>query len=100
MAGITTSDMLSGEQPKDDGLGSRVDELTVEVGELRKEVTLLRCRVTDQFEAVEKKISVDAFEATSDIVSDMDGLRKDQLMFEALIRKKIDILELKINDEE
>jgi len=55
MAGITTSDMLNGEQPKDDVLGSRVDELTVEVGELRKEVALLRCHVTDQFEAIEKK---------------------------------------------
>ena len=42
-------------------LGSRVDELTAEVGELRKEVdtvTLLRCRITDQYlEAIEKKIN-------------------------------------------
>ena len=57
MAGITTSDMLSGEQPKTDGLGSRVDELTAEVGELRKQFVLLRCHVTDQFEAIEKKIN-------------------------------------------
>ena len=55
MAGITTSDMLNGEQPKDDVLGSRVDELTAQVDELRKEVALLRCRVIDQFEALEKK---------------------------------------------
>ncbi len=27
MAGITTSESMSGEQPKDDNLGSRVDEL-------------------------------------------------------------------------
>ena len=27
MAGITTSETLAGEQPKDDDLGSRVDEL-------------------------------------------------------------------------
>jgi hypothetical protein len=27
MAGITTSETLAGEQPKDDNLGSRVDEL-------------------------------------------------------------------------
>ena len=55
MAGITTSKTLAGEQPKDDVLGGRVDELTAQVGELRKEVALLRCRVTDKFEAVEKK---------------------------------------------
>ena len=57
MAGITTSESMAGEQPKDDVLGSRVDELTAEVGELRKEVVLLRCRTTDQFEAIEKKIN-------------------------------------------
>ena len=55
MAGITTSETLAGEQPKDDVLGSRVDELTVQVDELRKEVTLLRCRVDDKFQALEKK---------------------------------------------
>lgn len=55
MAGITTSETMAGEQPKDDVLGSRVDELTVQVDELRKEVALLRCRVTDKFEALEKK---------------------------------------------
>lgn len=55
MAGITTSETLAGEQPKDDNLGSRVDELTVQVDELRKEVTLLRCRVDDKFQALEKK---------------------------------------------
>jgi outer membrane murein-binding lipoprotein Lpp len=55
MAGITTSEILAGEQPKNDDLGSRVDELTVQVDELRKEVALLRCRVTDKFEALEKK---------------------------------------------
>lgn len=48
---------MAGEQPKDDNLGSRVDELNAEVGELRKEVALLRCRITDQFEAIEKKIN-------------------------------------------
>ena len=36
MAGITTSETLAGEQPKDDDLGSRVDELTKQVDELRK----------------------------------------------------------------
>jgi outer membrane murein-binding lipoprotein Lpp len=57
MAGITTSGSMAGEQPKDDVLGSRVDELNAEVGELRKEVALLRCRIIDQFEAIEKKIN-------------------------------------------
>ena len=46
---------MAGEQPKDDGLGSRVDELNAEVGELKKRFALLRCHVTDQFEAIEKK---------------------------------------------
>jgi len=55
MSGITTSETLAGEQPKDDNLGGRVDELTNQVGELRKEVTLLRCRVDDKFQALEKK---------------------------------------------
>tara|TARA_R110000824_G_scaffold385148_1_gene579317 strand:+ start:424 stop:777 length:354 start_codon:yes stop_codon:yes gene_type:complete len=58
MAGITTSDMLSGEQPKTDGLGSRVDELTAEVGELRKQFALLRCHVTDTEERNSEEIEV------------------------------------------
>ena len=56
MAGITTSETLAGEQPKDDNFGSRVDELTNQVGELRKECMLLRCRVDDKFGELEKKI--------------------------------------------
>jgi hypothetical protein len=55
MAGITTSETLRGEQPKDDNLGSRIDELTNQVEKLRKEVTLLRCRVDDKFGELEKK---------------------------------------------
>ena len=47
MAGITTSETLAGEQPKDDNLGGRVDELTAEVGELRKQFALLRRHVID-----------------------------------------------------
>ena len=57
MAGITTSETMSGEQPKDDGLGGRVEELNAEVNKLRKEVALLRCRITDKFEAIEKKLN-------------------------------------------
>ena len=57
MAGITTSESMAGEQPKDDGLGGRVDELNAEVNKLRKEVALLRCRITDKFEAIEKKLN-------------------------------------------
>jgi len=56
MSGITTSETLAGEQPKDDNLGGRVDELTAEVGELRKEVVRLRCRIDDKFGELEKKI--------------------------------------------
>ena len=47
MAGITTSETLAGEQPKDDNLGGRVDELNAEVGELRKQFALLRRHVID-----------------------------------------------------
>ena len=57
MAGITTSEIMSGEQPKDDNLGGRVDELNAEVNKLRKEVALLRCRITDKFEAIEKNLN-------------------------------------------
>ncbi len=48
---------MSGEQPKDDGLGGRVDELNAEVNKLRKEVAALRCRITDKFEAIERKLN-------------------------------------------
>ena len=48
---------MSGEQPKDDNLGGRVDELNAEVNKLRKEVALLRCRITDKFEAIEKNLN-------------------------------------------
>ena len=74
MAGITTSDMLNGEQPKADGLGSRVDELTAEVGELRKQFALLRCHVTDQFEAIEKKREQQLFDEVCSIIGKIDGL--------------------------
>ena len=74
MAGITTSESMAGEQPKDDSLGSRVDELNAEVGELRKEVALLRCRITDQFEAIEKKTQKQLFDEVCCIIGKIDGL--------------------------
>ena len=74
MAGITTSESMAGEQPKDDVLGSRVDELNAEVGELRKEVALLRCRITDQFEAIEKKREQQLFDEVCCIIGKIDGL--------------------------
>tara|TARA_R110002012_G_scaffold156435_1_gene317440 strand:- start:343 stop:555 length:213 start_codon:yes stop_codon:yes gene_type:complete len=65
MAGITTSESMAGEQPKDEGLGSRVDELNAEVNKLRNElsefqnyVTVWRSELTkyvlDKLEAPEK----------------------------------------------
>ena len=48
---------MAGERPKDDGLGGRVEEINAEVNKLRKEVALLRCRITDKFEAIEKKLN-------------------------------------------
>jgi hypothetical protein len=47
MAGITTSETMAGEQPKDDNLGCRVDEIKAELGELRKQFGLLRRHVID-----------------------------------------------------
>ena len=58
MAGITTSETLAGEPPKDDNLGSRVDELTVQVEKLRKEFALLRCHVIDTEEENTEAIEV------------------------------------------
>ena len=58
MAGITTSESMAGEQPKDDGLGGRVDELKAEVGELRKQFALLRCHVIDTEERNSEEIEV------------------------------------------
>ena len=74
MAGITTSESMAGEQPKDDVLGSRVDELTVQVGELRKEIALLRCHDHDQFEAIEKKREQQLFDEVCCIIGKIDGL--------------------------
>jgi hypothetical protein len=42
MAGITTSDMLSGEQPKDDKLGSREQQLIRKVKALKVETSVLQ----------------------------------------------------------
>ena len=57
MAGITTSETLAGEQPKDDSLGSRVDELTVQVKKLRNEFNVFEKYVLDNLEDIEKKIN-------------------------------------------
>ena len=57
MSGITTSETLAGEQPKDDNLGSRVDELTVQVKKLRNEFNVFEKYVLDNLEDIEKKIN-------------------------------------------
>ena len=57
MAGITTSETMAGEQPKDDNLGSRVDELTNEVDKLRNKFNVLEKYVLDNLEDIEKKIN-------------------------------------------
>ena len=58
MAGITTSETLRGEQPKNDKLGSRIDELTSQVEKLRKQFALLRCHVIDTEEENTEAIEV------------------------------------------
>ena len=57
MAGITTSETMAGEQPKDDNLGSRVDELTNQVKKLRNEFNVFEKYVLDNLEDIEKKIN-------------------------------------------
>ena len=57
MSGITTSETMAGEQPKDDNLGSRVDELTNEVDKLRNKFNVLEKYVLDNLEDIEKKIN-------------------------------------------
>jgi hypothetical protein len=115
MAGITTSDMLNGEQPNDDGLGSRVDELTVEVGELRKQFTLLRCHVIDteeeNTEAIEVLKAIDELK-DENLEKIITGVKTetitelkawfDQKAFDELfaVIGRIDALEEKNSDEE
>jgi len=48
---------MAGEQPKDDDLGSRVDELTNEVDKLRNEFNVFEKYVLDNLEDIEKKIN-------------------------------------------
>ena len=115
MAGITTSETLAGEQPKDDNLGSRVDELTNQVDELRKQFALLRCHVIDteerNTEAIEVLKSIDVMKdeqlkLTVDIAKTevTDELKAwfDQKAFDELftIIGRIDALEEKNSDEE
>jgi len=64
MAGITTSETMNGEQPKDDNLGCRVDEIKAELDKLlaecdkqREASVLLRCRVMDQYDELKKQIN-------------------------------------------
>ena len=48
---------MAGEQPKDDNLGSRVDELTNQVKKLRNEFNVFVKYVLDNLEDIEKKIN-------------------------------------------
>jgi len=115
MAGITTSETLRGEQPKNDDLGSRVDELTNQVEKLRKQFALLRCHVIDteeeNTEAIEVLKAIDELkdenlekiitgvktEVTVELKAWFDQKAFDEL-FEIIGR--IEALENKINDEE
>jgi len=115
MAGITTSETLAGEQPKDDKLGSRVDKLTAEVGELRKQFALLRRHVIDTEEQNTEEIeTLKAVDETKDenLEKIITGVKTetvaelkawfDQKAFDELftIIGRIDALERKNSDEE
>ena len=106
---------MAGEQPKDDNLGSRVDELTNQVDELRKQFALLRCRVIDTEERNTEEIEVlKAIDDTRDAQLELkvaiaktevtDELKAwfDQKAFDELftIIGRIDALEEKNSDEE
>jgi hypothetical protein len=64
MAGITTSETMNGEQPKNDDHGCRVDEIKAELGKImaecdkqREASVLLCCRVMDQCDELKKQIN-------------------------------------------
>jgi hypothetical protein len=114
MAGITTSKTLAGEQPKDDVLGSRVDELNAEVGELKKRFALLRCHVIDTEERnseaievlkaiddtrdaqLELKVAIAKTEVTDELKAWFDQKAFDELF---TVIGRIDALEEKNSDE-
>jgi hypothetical protein len=114
MAGITTSETLRGEQPKDDNLGSRIDELTNQVEKLRKEFALLRCHVIDteeeNTEAIEVLKAIDELK-DENLEKIITGVKTetitelkawfDQKAFDELfaVIGRIDALEEKNNDE-
>jgi len=54
--GITTSETMAGEQPKDDNLGSRVDKLETKIDKLKKDFAVFRRMSLDKTIALEKKI--------------------------------------------
>jgi hypothetical protein len=56
MAGITTSETLSGEQPKDDNLGSRVDELTGRIETLEEQLSADKFFVDGELEELKSRI--------------------------------------------
>ena len=57
MSGITTSETMSGEQPKNEDLGSRVDELIKKVEKQRDALNAFQKYALESIEALEKKIN-------------------------------------------
>ena len=56
MAGITTSETLAGEQPKDDNLGSRVDELTSKIEKLEEQLSADKLFVDGELKELKSRI--------------------------------------------
>ena len=56
MAGITTSKTLAGEQPKDDVLGSRVDELTSKIEKLEEQLSADKLFVDGELKELKSRI--------------------------------------------
>ena len=57
MPGITTSEITSGEQPKNEDLGSRLDELIKKVEKQRDALNAFQKYALESIEALEKKIN-------------------------------------------
>ena len=115
MAGITTSETMNGEQPKDDNLGCRIDEIKAELGELRKQFGLLRRHVIDTEEQNTEEIeTLQAIDEMKDenLEKIITGVKTetvaelkawfDQKAFDELftIIGRIDALEEKNSDED
>ena len=72
MAGITTSETLAGEQPKDDNLGSRVDELTGRIETLEEQLSADKFFVDGELKELKSRI----FPVLKSVLESIDALEE------------------------